>query len=242
MEQAKSGAPVLRFRVLASLPHDREAFTQGLVVDGDVFHESVGRYGHSALREVDVRTGRVLREVRLSDDVFAEGLARVGDALVQLTWRRGEAYVHDVATFARTGRFEYSGQGWGLAFDGQRLVQSNGSDVLVFRDPATFAACGRVRVHDGGESVRLLNELEWMDGLVLANVWHDPRVAAIDPDSGAVRYWIDLSDLVREAQRAGGGVANGLAWDCVQRRLYVTGKNWPHVHVVEIMYDDQDGM
>ena len=230
----RAGAPAIEYRVVAELPHDAKAFTQGLVFDRGDFYESTGLRGQSSLRKVDPTTGRVIRQRRLSDRLFAEGLALVGKELYQLTWTSGRAFVLRLKDFSAVREYQYQGEGWGLAFDGARLVMSDGSATLRFRDPRTFRVEREVEVRDGDRAVDRLNELEIVEGAVYANIWQSDRVARIDPASGAVTGWLDLSAIADRERTAGDvDVANGLAWD--GRRLYATGKYWRTVYVLELM-------
>jgi len=225
-------APLVAPRVTAVLPHDPGAFTQGLFFAGGRLFETTGLRGASRIMELDPASGRVLRVRALPDAYFGEGATAVGELAVWLTWTSGRAFVLGLDDFAPRGEFAYSGQGWGLTGDGRVLYMSDGSDVLTVRDPQTFAVLGRLEVRDGGAPVELLNELEWADGEILANVWHSARVAAIDPATGRVRRWLDLGALVPPGLGPE-AVANGLAWDADARRLYATGKLWPVLYVLD---------
>jgi len=226
---AAPAAPVAGYRVVAAYPHDRRAFTQGLAWADGALYEGTGLKGRSELREVGLAAGRVRRRVALAPEHFGEGIAVLGDRVYQLTWRSGAAFVYDRATFALLETHAYRGEGWGLATDGARLVMSDGTDRLAFRDPATFAEVGAVGVRDGGEPVPYLNELEWVGGEVWANVWPTDRIARIDPATGRVVGWVDLAGLLppEERQRRRVGVLNGIAHDPATGRLFVTGKRWP---------------
>lgn len=227
----------LQVRVLATYPHDPEAFTQGLLIHDGVLYESTGRYGHSSLRRVEPETGEVLAERTLSPNLFGEGLARVGERLVQLTWREGVAPVWDLATLEQVDRFSYQGEGWGLTFDGERLVMSDGSAWLVFRDPSTFEELDRVLVTLEGRPLQDLNELEWVDGVVWANVWGSSSVVRIDPGSGAVTAVADLSELLTRLppeEARGIDVLNGIAWWPEREAFVVTGKLWPRAFLIRL--------
>ena len=225
----------LRVRVLRRLPHDPEAFTQGLEVhpDGRVF-ESTGLNGRSSLREVVLDSGVVTRRREVDAQYFAEGLTIVDDRLIQLTWQDGVAFEYDLATFEPRRQLAYTGEGWGLAWDGARLVMSDGSSALVFRDPDTFAELGRVTVTTGGVELERLNELECAGGLVWANVWLTDFIARIDPASGAVVDWLDLTGLLTREQELEADVLNGIAIDPVSGRVFVTGKDWPSVFEIQV--------
>ena len=228
------GAPLIEYRIAAEYPHDATAFTQGLVFDRGALYESTGLRGRSSLRKVDLITGRVVRKRPMSDRLFGEGLALVGDELYQLTWTSGRAFVVRRKDFSLVREYRYAGEGWGLAFDGVRLVMSDGTATLRFRDPVTFRVEHEVEVREGARPVEALNELEFVDGSVYANVWQSDRVARIDPASGAVTGWLDLSPMAARERSAGrADVANGIAWD--GRRLFVTGKLWRSVYGLELL-------
>lgn len=233
-DDTKAGAVErLKVKVLSIRPHDPAAYTQGLVLHGGSLYESTGLYGASTLREVNPQTGEVLRRVDLPQRSFAEGLALVGDRLIQLTWQEGVAFVWGLAGFDRTGEHRYQGEGWGLCNDGKRLVMSNGSDRLTFRDPATFAPAGEVRVTAGGRPIDWLNELECVDGVVYANVWQTDEILRIDPATGKVTAVVDASGLLTSAERQGGAeVLNGIAYDPQKKTFLVTGKHWPKLFEV----------
>ena len=186
----------MRVRVLRTLGHDRNAFTQGLVYHEGKLYESTGLVGRSSLRRVDLETGRVEQNVPVEAPFFGEGLARVGSELVQLTWQNGKAFVWQLNGLGRVRQHDYQGEGWGLCFDGKRLVMSDGSDRLSFRDPASFAVTGSVNVVRSGHPVRHLNELECVQGAVYANIWGSDNIARIDPGSGEVTGWIDAGGLL----------------------------------------------
>jgi len=232
----------LGYDVVARYPHDTRAFTQGLLWHDGELYESTGLYGESSLRRIDLDTGEVLDVRYLEPDVFAEGLARIGDQLVQLTWRAGEAYRWPVDGFATrsqpTTTYRYAGEGWGLCFDGEQLVMSDGSDTLTFRDPTTFEATGRVSVTLDGEPLERLNELECTGDHVWANVWFEDRIVRIDPKTGHVNGWLDLSEVLPSDVRNGlvrDAVLNGIAWRPETETMLVTGKLWPQV--IELTLD-----
>lgn len=221
--------------VLAVYPHDSDSFTQGLVWNGETFYESAGRYGKSNLREVARDTGEVLRERPLDEAYFAEGLAWVDDRLIQITWREGTAFVYDASTFEQTGTFTYEGEGWGLCYDGTRLIMSDGSDVLTFRDPETFEVVGRVNVTVQGEPVGRLNELECVGDRVYSNVWQTNFIVRINPASGAIDAVINASDLLAASEAALADVLNGIAYDADRDVFYITGKLWPKLFAVRFI-------
>ena len=232
----RQAAPVQGFRVVATFPHDPAAFTQGLVFADGEFFESTGLNGESSVRRVEVASGKVLQEIKVPDEYFAEGLALVGDELLQLTWQHHRGFVYDRKTFTQKRTFSYNGEGWGIAYDATGgLVMSDGSDTLTFLDPKTQAVTRTIRVHDAGRPVPQLNELEWIEGEIWANVWTTDRVARISPVTGDVKSYIDLSTLWPRAERQPpADVLNGIAYDRVRRRIFVTGKKWPRVYQIAV--------
>jgi glutamine cyclotransferase len=222
--------PVLTYDIVRSHPHDPAAFTQGLqLVDGDLY-EGTGLHGRSTLRRVELRSGRVLQQAALEPRYFGEGITVLGDRIVQLTWQSGTGFVYDRQSFERQRTFTYTGEGWGLTTDGRRLIMSDGTDTLRFWHPETLEEVGRVQVRDGSGPVPQLNELEYVDGVLYANVWPTDRVARIDPATGQVTGWLDFSGLLTPTERSRGvDVLNGLAHDPATGHLLVTGKLWPWV-------------
>ncbi len=228
-----SGEPErLVVEVRRSLPHDPASFTQGLVIAAGELYESRGRYGESSLRRLDRETGEVLDERPLAPELFGEGLAAVGESLVQLTWREGVAIVWDRAALEETGRFAYTGEGWGLCTDGRRLYQSDGSERLTVRDPESFAVRGRLTVAIDGRPARGLNELECAEGWIYANLLGSDSIARIEPQSGRVAALIDASGLLTAGERRAADVLNGIAYDAEERVFLLTGKYWPKMFEV----------
>jgi glutamine cyclotransferase len=216
-------------------PHDPGAFTQGLVYREGDFLESTGLYGESSLRDVDPETGRVLKEVTVPQEYFAEGLAVVGDKAYQLTWRNGLGFIYDVSTFRKEGEFHYEGEGWGLTTDGRLLVMSDGTSRIRFIDPAHFSVVRTIDVTVAGRPVSELNELEWIKGEIFANVWRTDEIVRIDPQTGAVRGEIDLADVLPWTDRTRQtDVMNGIAYDEGKDRLFITGKKWPKLFEVRL--------
>ena len=224
------------YTIVATFPHDPTAFTQGLVfADGDLY-ESTGLNGESTLRRVDIRTGRTLQRIDVPKQYFAEGLALVGDELLQLTWQHGLGFAYDRKTFKQTRTFQYKGEGWGFAYDGvSQLVMSNGTDTLTFMDSKTLKPTRTLRVRDAGQPVSQLNELEWIEGEIWANVWQTDRLARIASTTGDVKAWVDLSTLYPLHQRMPpADVLNGIAYDRATRRIFVTGKKWPRLYQITV--------
>lgn len=223
------------YRVVHTYPHDPHAFTQGLVYADGHLYESTGLKGHSSLRMVDVETGRVLQELPVPSQYFAEGLAAWGSTLVQLTWQDHTAFVYDRFSFRELRTLSYPGEGWGLAADGKELILSDGTAMLRFLDPVTFHELRRVIVKDDGVPVLQLNELEVVKGEIYANVWYSDRIARISPATGKVLGWIDLTGLLKPEERTDrGAVLNGIAYDAANDRLFVTGKLWPRLFEIKV--------
>ena len=227
----------LRPQVLNSYPHDRDAFTQGLLLHNDLFYESTGLRGRSSLRKVEPETGEVLEQISVPQPYFAEGLALVNDRLIQLTWEAGEAFVYNL-DFEQTGTFNYTGEGWGLCYDGESLYMSDGSATIDRRDPETFELLEEVRVRLRGAPVVLLNELECVGDSLYANVWQTDDIVRIDKTSGQVTARIDAAGLLTEEERASleaGGVLNGIAYDEKSETFFITGKLWPKMFEVRFV-------
>jgi glutaminyl-peptide cyclotransferase len=242
--RAAASIPVYKPVVVARLPHDFSAFTEGLELVGNVLYEGTGLEGQSGVRRVNVSTGQVLgTRTPPVPNVFGEGVSVLGGQLYELTWKSGLAFVYDAASLKETGRLKYSGEGWGLTNDGAQLIMSSGSSTLQFRDPKTFEVTRSLKVTANGAAVERLNELEYAGGWIWANIWLTNRVARIDPRSGAVTAWLDLSELSREAAedtlKAGrtpgfDDVPNGVAYNRAKGTLLLTGKRWPTVYEVKV--------
>ena len=229
--------PTYGYRIITEYPHDRHAFTQGLAyVDGEMY-EGTGLYGESTLRRDDLKTGEILQAVGLSKEYFGEGIAVLGDHIYQLTWKNGICVVFDRETFEFQEVLTYPTEGWGLTTDGERLIMSDGTNRLFIRDPETFAELDTIDVYDGAHAIWNLNELEVVDGEIWANVWQTDRIARIDPETGQVTGWIDLTGLLSESDRGNHrvDVLNGIAYDPETDRLFVTGKLWPKLFEIEIV-------
>jgi glutaminyl-peptide cyclotransferase len=224
----------LTVRVLKKYPHATDAFTQGLLWHDGALYESTGRYGQSSLRRVRLEDGKVLAERSLDPQLFGEGLARVDDRLVQLTWRSGVAVVSDLETLEPRDSLRYPGEGWGLCFDGEQLVMSDGSSLLEFRDPNTLELRREVTVFNGGQIVRYLNELECVGDQVYANVWRRDEIVRIDASTGQVNAVIDASGLLTSSESMRADVLNGIAYRPETNTFLLTGKLWPHVFEVEL--------
>lgn len=233
-EAAEDPRPAtFRAEVLRSYPHDPRSFTQGLLWHDGFLWESTGQYGRSELRKVDLESGEVVASSPVGPGYFAEGLARMGSKLFQLTWKEGTAFVWNLEDWSSpAARFHYDGEGWGLCWDGERLVMSDGSATLTFRDPETFAETGRVEVSIWDRPVSGLNELECVDGQVYANVWTSDLILRIDPATGRVTARIRADHLLDPAERAAADVLNGIAYRPEAGTFLLTGKNWPRLFEV----------
>ncbi len=224
------------YRVVNVYPHDAKAFTQGLVFDGGFLYEGTGLYGQSTLRKVELKTGKVLKRFELPSRFFGEGITVFGEHIIQTTWRSNVAFVYEKRSFELRQTFVYPTEAWGLTHNGTHLILSDGSATLRFLDPRTFREVDRIEVYDGKNPVSRLNELEFVRGEILANVWKTERIARIAPDSGRVTAWIDLSGILRaEESSARVDVLNGIAYDAGNDRLFVTGKLWPKLFEIELV-------
>ena len=237
----KSNPPILyTYNIINTYPHDTGAFTEGLVYDNGTLYESTGDYDLtpgfsssdvSSLRQVDIESGNVTKKIFLPRDYFGEGLTVVNDSLIQLTWQSGIGFVYNKDTFGLEGNFSYHTEGWGLTYDGKELIMSDGTSNLYFLDPVTFQKTGQVSVHDGNTSITEINELEYINGDVYANIWLTQKIAIINPQTGTVKGWIDLTGLYPNSENS---VLNGIAYDSQTNRLFVTGKNWPNLYQITI--------
>ncbi len=232
---ATTRTPTYVADVVQSWPHDPDAYTQGLLWhDGRMF-ESTGVVGKSSIREVDYQTGRVLRKHDVPEPYFGEGIVIMGKDLYEITWTSGIAFVYDAQTFEKKRQYTYEGEGWGLTTDGTSIVMSDGTSAIRFRDPATFAVVRTISVTDHGTPVTQLNELEWVKGEIWANVYQSDQIARIDPATGNVTGWIDLSGLLPKLDRTGSeDVLNGIAYDAKADRYFVTGKLWPKLYEIRL--------
>lgn len=224
----------IQWEIVKTIPHDPKAFTEGLFVADGLLYESTGLNGQSDIRAMELATGKVVRKVDLEARYFGEGIVPWKDKLISLTWQNGQGFVWQRGTFKKLSTFTYEGEGWGFTTDGKRLIMSNGSSSLRFLDPETLKPTGTVAVTWQKQPVGYLNELEWVNGFVYANVWYSPLIARIDPKSGAVTDWINLASLVSKHSRNPDMVLNGIAWDAKAGLLYVTGKNWPLIYALRL--------
>ncbi len=234
-DSGEQGTSRFTYRLLNSYPHDVNAFTQGLVFADGVLYEGTGLKGRSSLRRVELETGEVLQERILDDRYFGEGIALVAEHIIQLTLSANVGFVYDKDTFALQGDVAYQTLGWGLTFDGDRVIMSDGSAKLYFRDPGSFEKLSQVEVIIDGTPLDNLNELEFVNGEVFANIWQTDLIARISPTTGAVLGLIDMSGLLTPQERDRADVLNGIAYDAEGDRLFVTGKLWPWLFEIELM-------
>ncbi len=228
--------PRYTYRIVNAYPHDPNAFTQGLAFEEGLLYEGTGLAGKSTLRKVDLETGHILRMHKLPSQIFGEGVTIYRSKLIQLSLRSHVGFIYDKESFALLGEFNYSTEGWGITYDGRRLIMSDGSAILRFLDPETLVEIGKIEVYDRNKPVTRLNELEYVRGEIYANVWRTDHIARISPQTGQVLGWIDLKGLMRgEKQNGQAGVLNGIAYDPKHDRLFVTGKLWPKVFEVELI-------
>ena len=232
---SNSNAPMTyTYNIVKTYPHDTDAFTEGLVFNNGVLYESTGTFksSPSSLRQVNLETGEVQQEILLSSEYFGEGLTVVDDELIQLTWQSNIGFIYDKETFGLQGNFSYDSEGWGLTYNGNELIMSDGSSNLYLLNPTTFQKTGQVNVQDGNTSITNINELEYVNGDVYANIWMQQKIAIINPQTGAVKGWIDLTGIYQSNNVD--EVLNGIAYDSSTGRLFVTGKDWPNLYQITI--------
>ncbi len=240
-EQPQELPPIYTYRILNEYPHDPNAFTQGLVYLDGILVEGTGLYGHSSLRKVTLETGEPFASLDLDERYFGEGVAVFDDTVFQLTWKSQEGFTYNVEDLSPIGTFTYPTEGWGLTHDGVRLIMSDGTPYLNFVDPQTFDVEDRVQVIGVNGPVSQLNELEYINGEVYANVWQTSWIVRIDPATGEVVGYIDLTGLHRSENQTGGeDVLNGIAYDVQNDRLFVTGKLWPTLYEIELVEIEAD--
>ncbi|MCL4113694.1 UNVERIFIED_CONTAM: hypothetical protein GTU68_037677 [Idotea baltica] len=231
--------PVTPLVANRTLPHDRTSFCQGLVVEDGALYEGTGHYGESRLRKLDINSGIASIDVAMPATVFGEGITIFNGVLYQLTWKENVMLAYDPATLKQAGAVPYRQidrnlkEGWGLTHDGRQLIISDGSSYLRFVDPSTMKMIRRIKVKDGFRSISKLNELEYVNGEILANIWYSNQIARIDPKSGRILGWLDAARLrPAEVARDREAALNGIAWDAKNQKLYITGKNWPVMYEV----------
>lgn len=228
-------APVeYSYEVVHTYAHDPQAFTQGLEYRDGVLYEGTGLHGRSSIRKVAIETGAVIEQTPVSDIYFGEGITIVDGHIVELTYKSGKGFVYDLASFRILKSFDYPGEGWGLTHDGTRIFMSDGTPQLRVWDPSSLEEKSRIDVHDKDQPVAQLNELEWVEGEIFANIWQTDRIARIAPADGHITGWIDLTGLLSADERAHADVLNGIAYDAAGKRLFVTGKLWPKLFEIKL--------
>jgi glutaminyl-peptide cyclotransferase len=223
------------YEIIHTYPHDLKAFTQGLVYANNQLYEGTGLYGASSLRKVNLETGEVLQQVALPSAYFGEGIAFFNNQLLQITWKSQTGFVYQADTLKKSGDFSYLCEGWGITHDGKQFLMSDGTTSVRFLDSKTFQETGRLYVRFGDEPVRKINELEYVDGLIYANIWQDNRIAMFNPESGYVVGWVDLSNLLTKEEARAADVLNGIAWDKEGKRIFITGKKWPKLFEIRLI-------
>lgn len=228
-------AQQISYEVVNSYPHDPASFTQGLLWRGGGFYESTGQYGQSKLRRLEFPSGKVLKEISLPPELFGEGLALVEGRLIQLTWKSHRGFVYDLETFRLLQEFSYDTEGWGLTYDGKNLILSDGGSDLFYLDPQTFKPVRKLAVRMNGQPIRELNELEFIDAEIWANVWQTDLILRIDPSTGQVTSFLDLKGILAPSDKTGSeDVLNGIAYDAEHKRIFVTGKLWPRIFEIKL--------
>ena len=222
------------YSIVNAYPHDENAFTQGLAYENGSLYESTGLYGSSTLRRVKLETGETLQLYTLPYNYFGEGITILDEEIIQLTWNEHKGLIYDKQSFALLQEFNYSNEGWGITYDGNRLITSNGSSILTFLDPETFEKIGQIEVHDTAP-VTELNELEYVNGKIYANIWKKEKIAIIDPQTGQVEGWIELNGIRNLEKQGEERVLNGIAYDAEGDRLFVTGKQWLHLFEIKLV-------
>ncbi len=231
----KSQPDQLSYQVVSVRHHEADAYTQGLQLSEKRLFESTGQYGESTLRELEASTGKIIRKRAMAKNVFGEGLAIIGQEMWVLTWKENTAYVYELDTFKPIRNHQYEGEGWGLTTDGKQLIMSNGSSELKFINRENFSVTKTLEVKDGKQPVEKLNELEWIDGQIFANIYLTDKIARISPEDGQVTGWLDLSGLRRQLTSPHKAeVLNGIAYDQSSGNLLVTGKYWPQMFEIKV--------
>jgi glutamine cyclotransferase len=234
-QTSANASPEYTFVLVHVFPHDTEAYTQGFAYRDGFLYEGTGRNGRSSLRKVRLETGEVIQQVDLGPEFFGEGITLVKDKVLQLTWKSGMGFVYDLNSFHLLRKFSYPGEGWGLATNGREIFMSDGTSEIRVLDTETLQEKRRLKVRDGLTPVDQLNELEFVEGQIFANVWHSNRIARISPQTGDVVGWIDLTGILSPVYRLDSeAVLNGIAYDPIQKRLFVTGKLWPSVYEIRL--------
>lgn len=228
--------PVYTYKVINTYPHDRSAFTEGLVFEDGVLYEGTGLQGYSTLRRVKLETGEILQICKLPPQFFGEGITIYRNKIIQLTWQSNIGFVYDKYSFKLLKEFNYPNEGWGITHNGKHLIMSDGTETLHFLDPETFEEVSQIEVSANDIPITRINELEYIQGEIYANIWHTERIARIDPLTGQVIGWIDLKGILSSKDDSKTvDVLNGIAYDTKNNRLFVTGKFWPKLFEIELI-------
>ena len=230
----KGKIPVYSYRIVQSYPHDRKAYTQGLVFENGVLYEGTGRYGRSEVRMMALPNGSILMRKKLPPRFFGEGITIFEDKIIQLTWRKNKGFVYDKHSFNLLQEFDYLTEGWGITHDGNRLVMSDGTATLYFLDPETYEVVGQIEVYGDGPVTRL-NELEYVKGQIYANIWQEDKIVIINHHTGQVTGWINMTDIQDLNDQVTSDVLNGIAYDSEEDRLFVTGKKWSKLYEIKLI-------
>jgi len=236
----KTKAPISDIKIINIFPHDPDAFTQGLIYHHGYLYESTGLKGKSTLRKVDIKTGKIIKIIKLAPEYFGEGITILGKNIYQLTWQNKTGFVYDLKEFKKVRTFSYPGEGWGITTDGQYLFMSDGSSVISCVDPVTVAVLRKIIIHEGQQQIGNLNELEFIKGEIWANIFQKDLIVRISPATGKILGWVDLSllySLIPEHNRI--DVLNGIAYDKIHDRIFVTGKLWPKIFEIKVLIKDQ---
>ena len=235
-EAETDSVPVYSYQVINTWPHDPEAYTQGLVFHDGVLFESTGLRGASSLRRVELKTGKVKKKLEVAREYFAEGMTIFQDKIFQLTWQGQKGFVYNLKKFKQEGEFTYEGEGWGLTHDGHSLILSDGTNRIRFLDPVSFQVQRTISVYDNGQPLTDLNELEYIKGEIYANIWRSDRIVRLDPHTGKINAWIDMTGLHHQGEEENPeNCLNGIAYDAEQDRLFVTGKRWPQLFEIRLV-------
>lgn len=226
------------YKIVNTFPHDKTIYTQGLIFDDGVLLESAGRKGASSLRRVKLETAETLQRRGLDSEYFGEGIALLRDTIFQVTWRDNLAITYKKSDFTKLKTFKYKGEGWGLTTDGTHIVRSDGTAIISFHNPETFEVVSTIEVKDGSRAIQHLNELEWIEGEIWANIWQTTRIARIDPKSGKIKSYVDCAGIIDFAAnnlKPNDQCLNGIAYDPATKRIFVTGKDWPHLYEIQVV-------
>lgn len=227
---------LLECKIIKTFPHDTKSYTQGLIFEDDILYEGTGQYGQSVLRKTDFKTGNILAELSLPSQYFGEGITSFGDKIIQLTWTSRVGFVYDKKSFKLINTLQYDTQGWGLTTDGKQLIMSDGSSFIYFLDPEYFTQSGKIEIFDNHGPVNMINELEYIDGLIYANIYQTEEIIAFDPNNGKVMKRIDCRKIVPTGYKGEqDNVLNGIAFDKKTGRIFITGKRWPNLFEVKFV-------